>query len=214
MELFGGLLKPGEAGVIALRRELERRRDTWPRSTFGSDAQPPATYVYRGGADMCLRHGRSFKGRVCPEEYRDLVGPNGRCYANALAACQAHPELRYFEGYYSWGRGHFTSHGWAVAPDDGVVELSIETWLLDEFHGPDGQSIMPAPTWTYWGVEFGAELVDWHLHDDAGPHELPMLDRTRDDFRDDRARSRGLDMTQSHDFPILKVSYDPGRTQL
>jgi hypothetical protein len=206
-ELFGGLLKPGDAGMTALRLELERRRDS-----YGSEFPRPP-YVFRGGADMCLRHGESFKGRVTPEKWRHLMGENGRCYINALTAAEAHPELRYFEGYYSWGKGHFTSHGWVV-DDEGVVELSIETWLLENFHDKNGGPILPAPVWSYWGVEFDPRLVRWHVDDPAAPRELPMLDRTKDDHRDDRARARGLDMTQSHDFPILKVPYSPGRTSL
>jgi hypothetical protein len=137
-ELFGGLLKPGDAGMTALRLELERRRDS-----YGSEFPRPP-YVFRGGADMCLRHGESFKGRVTPEKWRHLMGENGRCYINALTAAEAHPELRYFEGYYSWGKGHFTSHGWVV-DDEGVVELSIETWLLENFHDKNGGRSCPRP---------------------------------------------------------------------
>lgn len=207
-DLFGGILKPGEAGLIALRRELERRRIDYVRRF----PRPP--YVYAGGADLCLRHGQGFIGQDCPEEYRHLVGPNGRCYLNALNAALSTPELRYFEGYYCWGKGLFTSHGWCVAPDGGAVELSIESWKLAEFYDKHGAPILPITHWTYWGVELSPALVNWHLHDPAGPLELPMMDRSEDDARDDFVRSRGFDMTQNHDFSILKVPYDPHRTQL
>lgn len=203
-ELFGGLLKPGEAGVLALRRELERRRETWTKG---------APYVYRGGADLCLRFGQSFHGRVTPERYRHLTGTNGRCYVNALEACEQDPTLRYFEGYYTWGRGHFTSHGFCV-DDEGVVELSVETWALDNFLSSTGAPIMPVETWTYWGVEFSPRLVRWHLDDPAGPKELPMMDRAPTDSTDPVSLMRGYDMTQSHDFPVLQHPYKPGRERL
>lgn len=207
--LFDGLIKPGEGGVAALRLELQRRWATHK----GRFPRPP--YVYRGGADLCLRYGHPFNGRVTPEKWRHLSGENGRCYVNALEAAEAEPSLRYFEGYYSWGKGHFTSHGW-VADDEGVVELSVETWRLREegVHDKHGAKILPCEVWTYWGVEFDPALIRWHLDDTSGPRELPMLDRTPDDDYDPEAAMRSLDMTQSHDFPVLKVPYDVGRTSL
>lgn len=208
-ELFGGILKPGEAGMAALRLELERRRKVrW-------DLFPAPPYVYRSGADLCLRHGESFIGRVCPEPYRQHVGANGHCYLNAMLACQADPELRYFEGYYSWGKGfRWASHGWCVAPDGGVVELSVETWRLDEYHDVGGGGILPTERWAYYGVEFDVELVHWHALDPSGPEELPMLDRSREEQTDPAALSRGWQMEQGHDFPVLKVPYDLGRKSL
>lgn len=205
--LFDGLIKPGEGGVAAMRLELQRRRDSEYARRFDGG------YVYRGGADLCLRHGQSFTGRVTPEKWRHLQGENGRCYINALDAAEADPSLRYFEGYYSWGKGHFTSHGWVV-DDEGVVELSVETWAIHDegVHDKSGAKILPVGVWTYWGVEFDPALIRWHMDD--GPRELPMLDRTPDDARDHEAVMRGMNFTQSHDFPVLKVPYDLGRTSL
>lgn len=154
-DLFGGLIKPGVGGRTALRLELDRRR------AAHGHRFPAPEYTYRGGADMCLRHGQDFNGRITPEEYRHLSGPNMRCYMNTLEACEADRSLRYFEGYYSWGKGHFTSHAWCVGPDDGVVELSVETWRVHEgeVHDKRGGRILPPAVWTYWGIECDVALL-------------------------------------------------------
>jgi hypothetical protein len=199
-ELGDDTLKPGKGAELALRRELETRREKWERHG----------YFYRGAGDLLLQHGRFFTGRVLPDEYAHLRGPRALCFGNAMEAVQADPSLTYYEGVYSTGGGHFTTHGWCVAPDGGVVELTYPTdpEEHEEIVAQTGGAILPAEHWGYWGVPFAIELVDWHFHQPN--HGLPMIDRSHRDG--DHAPH--LDVSELHDFPILKVPYDPARTSL
>lgn len=206
MSFLGGIDLSG-AAKLALTRELEsRRRAVAERFALGKG------YVYRGGADLCLQHGKYRPGRILPDDYRHLSGLDGRtCYYDALRAALADPTVRYCEGYAAVGRGHFISHAWCIAPDDGVLEVryptdeAIATVTLPTLVTP------PPQKWSYWGVTFRAELVEAHT---VAPLHLGMLDRSRAEELDMLTRFTEDEVITTHDFPILKVPYDPERTTL
>lgn len=202
MALFGGLLKPGEGGELALRRELERRVTTWSHTG----------YLYRGGGDYILKHGSFYQGRALPDEYADLQGPMAQCFWNALTAAKSHPDLRYCEGVYSTGSTSPTPHAWCVGPDDRLVEVTFPTrdgqW--EDAIDMKGMPIMAPEHHAYMGVIFRTELMDW-FSDTYG--EMCMFDRPTADS----LRFSGLtpdEVAQAHDWPILKVAYDPDRVSL
>lgn len=197
---FSDLIKPGEAAQMALRRELERRRQLWSGG---------AEYVYAGAGDMILRHGEFFPGAELPEQYASSAYQETQCFVNALAAAEQHPELRYFEGVYSMGNGHFTPHAWCVDPDGNVVEVTVPTTNLERYNDHRGLPMLPLQQWAYAGLEFSPAYVMAHLEQ----HGLPMLDRPAADKQE--YASLGLDMEDhDHDFPVLKVVYDPKRATL
>lgn len=197
MGLFDDVLKPGQGAAVAVKRELELRRDKWSRPG----------YHYRGGADFLLRHGQAWNGRVLPDSYDHLIGPEAQCFNNALAAAEADPSLRYVEGYYiAGGFGYAKNHAWVIDQDDQVVELTLETRDLEGATFV-GSRLPPTPpdTWVYYGAVFDPRFVRSHA-DHLG---LPMFDRPLDDILS------GDPGTQNgHDFPLLKVPFDPARRSL
>lgn len=200
---FRDLIPPGEGGRAALQRELEERRKRWDKPG----------YRYRGAGDLLLQHGETFTGRDLPEEYVHLMGPPSRCFDTALAAALATPGLRLFEGVYSTGGGHFTPHGWCVAPDGGVLELTYPTrdragYLPGDLAGIPGAKVLDPEHWVYCGVEIQPELVRWCL--DEGSIEVPLMDRPAADQR----YAHALDVEDYGDHPFLKVPYDPARTRI
>jgi hypothetical protein len=191
-------LAPGDGTRLALRRELERRVAAWDR---------PGSWAYRGSADLLLQHGEFFVGREVPEEYAELVGAVGGCFENAADAAEARPELRYFQGVYSTGSAHYTPHGWCVAPDGGVVEV---TWPTRNLHSNmrDASSNLPVAQPDrigYWGVEMRPELMRWFAEHVGGQC---LLDRPAADA----AEARGdWDLSESEDLPLLRHRYDKTR---
>lgn len=204
--LDGVLPDPAVRVRHTLTRDLElRRSDERAAARFSG-------YRYRGGADFVLREGKFWRGRMLPEQYEPLVGPMSLCFANALAACDADPSLRYCEGYMTSGAGKPIVHGWCVAPDGGVVEVTLPATPEAHARSIDINSYLPfvpPDRWSYYGVTFDTALV--HAHDDT--HGLPMLDRSYAELTAQSKLSH-LDMSEVHDFPILKVPYDPNRTEL
>lgn len=206
MTFLGGIDLSG-AAKIALTRELESRRTGADRFALGRG------YVYRGGADLCLKHGKYRPGRELPDAYAHLHGLNGQtCYFDALDAARADSTVRYCEGYATVGHGMFISHAWCVAPDDGVLEVRYPQGSKWRSARLPGQALLPPERWSYWGVTFRTELVLEHTEH---PLHLGLLDRSRAEEQDMLARGFGEDTTiTTHDYPILKVSYDPERTAL
>lgn len=207
MGLFDDVLKPGDGNRIAMERELERRRALWVRPG----------YVYRGAGDLLLRHGQFYGGREVPDEYKHLVGPESRCFGNALAAAEQDSSLRYCEGIYSPGAsGVFLTHGWCVAPDGGLVELTYPTTEVHRYRDPRteldlNRPLTPVETWGYWGVIVHANYARHHEQ----AYSLPMLDRDQGEQEDNIRRGGDpADCENVHDFPILKVPYDPDRRSL
>jgi hypothetical protein len=207
MSFLGGL-DLGNPAEQALRRDLEmRRNDERVARRFSG-------YHYRGGADLVLREGRFWPGRVLPEQHRHLCGPMSYCFANSLAACQADPSLTYCEGYCTSGFGTAIVHGWCIAPDGGVVDLTLPC-----FDGAERDRYLAARTglpflhpskWAYYGVTFATSLVE--QHDQFNDYGLPMLDRSYAELT--LETSAQIDTSEVHDFPILKVPYDPNRQEL
>jgi hypothetical protein len=197
---------PADRVRRALINDLElRRKDERAAARFFS-------YAYRGSADMILQHGRFFSGRAIPEKYVPLRGAPQNCFGNATLACEQDPELRYFLGVYTTGFGTPSLHAWAVAPDNGVVELTLPT-LPDELaiaHSADLHMPFLAPEhWGYYGVQFRVELMRAYLKMTDG---FPPFDRSYAEVAE--RHSEDYADRPGDDFPILKVPYDPNRTEL
>lgn len=204
MSLFGGidLGTPADRNRLVLTRELELRRDRWTRDT-----------LYRGGADLCLQHGKFRSGRVLPDEYRHLHGLSGvTCYFDALLAAKRDPSLRYCEGYAGTGHGDFISHAWCIAPDDGVLEMRYPTGTQWASTRTPNLPTLPPEHWAYWGVTFTTELVAAY---DAR-YGLGMFDRSAREVADMRGMGIPDEEIGSVDgpWPMLTVPYDPNRKDL
>lgn len=198
-------LQPGDAGRMALKSELESRRSQWGKPG----------YHYRGAGDFLLQHGEWWNGRELPEEFEPLTGETRECFANAWQAADQVPHLAYVEGVYATGDGHFTPHGWCVdTRDGGIVELTYPTKNFGNMRNRRGNPILPPAHWSYVGVRFRLELIEWHCN----THGLPMLDRPAADHADaGRVKAElGIDLNlqEEHDWPILKVPYEPNRVDL
>jgi hypothetical protein len=199
MSLFEELgLKPGDGNITALKKELELRRNTWSRPG----------YVYRGAGDFILQHGEFWNGVPLPEEWAHLRGEESACFANALAAAESNPELRYVEGMYAVGAGHYTPHAWCLAPDGTLLELTLPTYDTHRYHDRRGLTFLPPESWAYGGVVFPElKFVQWH-NDHYG---LPMFNRPAQDAE---AAGDVLDLEESHDFPVFKLPFDPNRKEM
>lgn len=204
MGLFGDILPPVETRVEqTLRRNLELRRKQRPERWTG--------YAYQGAADLLLREGKFYPARETPDVYKHLRGAPNECFSNAVYAVTADPSLRYCEGVYNTGFGESVTHGWCIAPDGGVVELTFPTdpeILKISFHGRTGMPLMPLEHWAYWGVTYHIELAAKAMETIG----LPLLDRSGGELRENVGSP--WDMTESHDYPILKLPYDPNRKDL
>jgi hypothetical protein len=188
-------IKPGEANRLALERELKRRAEEW--------AYRPG-YLYRGSAELLLRHGEFFVGRPIPEEYEHLVGQMGGCFDNAATAAEQCPELRYFQGLYSTGGAHFTPHGWCVAPDGGVVEVTWPTRNLTDMHNKvTGFPVQEPDRVGYWGIEIRPELMRWCFE---RWNNQCLLDRPSMDLAMDAEA-----FAEADDLPLLRHPYNPTR---
>lgn len=204
--LFGGLLgDPAERNEIVLRRDLELRRDGGPAGRWDG-------YAYRGSADLLLQHGRFQPGRRLPERWQHHFGQPSQCYINALLAAEDNPELTYCEGVYWTGQSHGRSHAWCLDPDGELVEVTFPTdeATLAVARSRYNLPYLPPERWGYWGVTFAAELVQEHLD---RLDSLPMFDRPLGELADPDM-PEWLDMSEPHDYPILKVPYDPNRRHL
>jgi hypothetical protein len=202
MPLFDEVLSEGSSfGKLALERELHTRIDAFNRQGRAGE------YLYRGAGDLLIQHGSYYTGRALPEQYRHLKGEQRECFWNSLGACEADPTLRYVEGVFSSGAGVYTTHAWCIDPAGELLDVTMPTWDLSRYvDGLTGMGFMPVEKWSYWGCIFDTELVRWHS-DNLG---MPMLDRGAAD-----KRFHGyIDVDEEHDWPILKVPYDPKRKSL
>ena len=196
------------AAELAIRRDLElRRKDPRVADRF-------YRYHYQGGADMCLREGTYFPGRVRPEKYAELVGEAGKCYGNSLRACWRDDHLVYVEGYCTTSAGLPFSHGWCIERGTtNVVDLTLpcgEDQLDRYLHSKTRLPILHPSKWAYFGVTFSTELVMDHDHHIG----LPMLDRSFAEGHEASLRPNPDDYAEPHDNPILKRPYDHTRTSL
>lgn len=219
---FSDLVKPGEGGRLALQAELERRRDGWTRPG----------YHYKGAGDFLLREGRHygppveiaadewFGGPVgSRESSAGTGGPHGTCFVNALKYAEAEG-LRYCEGLYSLA-GSFIAHAWVLTPDDRPLEVTHQDYLGNGVKAVNFAltPFLPAERWAYWGAVFSTEFVRWHAEnvgrDEDGDPTYCILDRAP--HEEIERRQFGLPsegFRDVHDFPVLKVPYDPARTSL
>jgi hypothetical protein len=84
-------------------------------------------------------------------------------------------------------------------------ELPYPTRDLEDKFDSQGGPILTPEHWGYWGVILHPRLVQWTM-DTIG---MPNLERPPGDT------STGItDIQDGHDFPLLKVAYDPHRTDL
>lgn len=203
--LFGGL----DMGTAAIRNERVLRADLELRRSAGKTSGRWEEYQYDGVADLLLQHGQFYAGRQIPERYAHLMGEESMCFHNAAQAAMAEPSLRYCEGCYWTGQGYAMAHAWCVAPDGGMVEVTLPS-------DPETVAIMrtrvdlPFLTpehWAYWGAIFTVELAREHM-DRFGQ---PMLDRSPAEVL--RAPDH-IDVSQPHPFPVLQLPYDPNRKSL
>lgn len=198
------LLKPGEGAQIALRADLEVRRET---------CEPQPGWLYRGAGDYLLKHGQFYTGRELPDQYAPQFGGINNCFENAVLAAGTDPSLRYVEGVYA-AYGGFTPHAWCIDPDGQVVEL---TWPTRPEHGTDGakddfmgMGLVAPERMAYCGVIFPVEFMVWfgETYGEWCLFDRPAIDK-------DKRFTKHLDMSQpDHGFPVLKVPYDPARTSL
>lgn len=195
----------------AFTNELKARRD---HAVANGRFRASDGYVFRGGADLVLKHGHYSPGRYLPSEWDHVRGEPNCCYSNALAAVQADPRLRYCEGYYHCGKGVPVSHGWLIGPDGKVVDATHPANFPELAgrcaDGETGYPYLPPERWAYYGVTFATALV--LEHDQT--HGLPILDRSQREITDNLRDGEPWDMSEIHDFPLLKVAYDPNRQEL
>jgi hypothetical protein len=145
-------------------------------------------FFYRGGADLLLSHGSYYSGRRRPSEYNDLVGMHYCCFRNSADAASADTALRYCEGLLAVG-GRIGAHAWCLDPDDLVVDV---TEAPEQWGAPE--------RWGYHGAVFSAQLALRYMAS-IGAYTAALLD--------------GLDEGDPReDWPILRVPYDAGRTEL
>lgn len=168
-----------------VQRVLRARRRAWRHDGF----------VYRGGADLLLRHGRAYRPRRPPDKHRHLVGPRNLCYRNAAAAALAEPALRYCEGVLVTGLA-VHSHAWCLGSRGGVVEVTL----------PDEPGFTG---WRYFGAVFAPELALEYMAS-IGAYSAPLLDGASDE---DVNLPAGLAAVADDrdDWPILSLPYSPDR---
>jgi hypothetical protein len=196
--LFDQLASPEKRQEAILRKVLEERRRQWTRPTY-----------YLGAGDLLLRHGRFYTGRELPSAYQAMRGPTGRCFDNALAACRADPSLRYCEGVYGYGQGHYTPHAWAIDIRGELLELTVPTDPAMIATGRDGETLQPMvqlERWGYWGVVIHPDYVEAqnNADDQVGVLDRPTYDETLG------TDPEGTDERREH-FPIYTYPYIPDR---
>lgn len=204
--IFDLLGSPVERQETVLRKALEARRDAWTHTDKG--------YLYRGGGDYLLRHGQFFSGAQLPGEYDVFMGTEGNCFENTLHACEANLTIRYFEGVYTVGAGHYTPHAWGVTPDGRLLEFTYPTDPELLATGREYRShlpILPFEHWGYWGVEFNPIFVRsyWYTHNGVGADgqaHVGILDRPTQDTEENSVEWRD-------DWPIFSYPYDLRRTE-
>lgn len=209
--LFGGL----DMGTAAIRNERVLRADLELRRSAGKTSGRWEEYQYDGVADLLLQHGQFYAGRQIPERYAHLMGEESMCFHNAAQAAMEEPSLRYCEGCYWTGYGFASSHAWCVDEDGALVEVTLPTdpetvrRMCFRGHGPhDGTLPALNPEhWGYFGVLLTPELAFAHF--EKFDSYAPMFDRSPGEMATAR-----VDLTSPHDFPLLKVPYDPQRTTL
>lgn len=84
-----------------------------------------------------LVNGAWFEGRASVKDYPSAVKwrrkhkpQGGKCFQNAREFCLAHPEAKYFEGYYLIFETP-EAHGWVVMPDGKVLDFTHEAVIRD-----------------------------------------------------------------------------------
>ena len=138
----------------------------------------------------------------------------GKCFSAAIFAADAHPELWYCEGYATTGFGYPFVHGWCEDAA-GVVELTCPDPKLvpNAINARTMMPYLPRERWGYIGVRFTRELAHYFGDGDMADTglALPLIDRGR---HEQALHAGQEDYTSPHDYPILKLPYDPNRTTI
>lgn len=170
---FATAIAPGLGNRHALVKDLALRQARERASS------PPRSWLYYGIGDYMLAHGKSYGGRVLPDAYEHLRGPETECHPNSIRAAQQDRSLRYFTGFYLVGlrAGH---HSWCMDAENNVVEVTYPTkdvepgTITSEVPGGPGVPWLPPAHWAYFGLEFNVDFVQ-ALLDHYGFY-LPILD--------------------------------------
>ncbi len=199
--LFDALPKPEERQKAVLMKALETRRDRWPHPGF----------VYQGGGDLLLQHGQFYSGRILPDQYAHHKGQVGQCFMNALTAAQEDSTLRYVEGVYTIGHGHYTPHAWCIDPAGELLEVTLPMEHIDVgIEASSGLPILPPEHWGYWGAVFHPEYVQAVF--DAQDGSVGLLDRPAHDATDPLTFGRVGEWRD--DWHVLRVPYDANRKSI
>jgi arylamine N-acetyltransferase len=121
-------------------------------------------------------NGKWFEGRANVRNYSQAMywrrkhrpQPN-RCFQNAREYCLAHPESRYFEGYYTIFESTM-DHAWIVLEDGMVLDFTHEA-VIQKLKKDKGEVHITPPL--YLGVEVPHDQLAV-LHGSVGPNE-PIL---------------------------------------
>lgn len=200
--IFDAIPTAAERQKAVLQRALQARRSAWAHADKG--------YLYLGGGDLLLRHGQFFSGEELPSQYAQYYGAEGRCFENTLDACEADPTIRYYEGVYAIGSGHYTPHAWGVTPDGHLLEFTMPTDPEMIALGLEHRTKLPmlsVESWGYWGVEFNATFVRayWDSHQEG---HVGILDRPSQDGAEKENTAEWRDH-----WPIFTYRYEAGRTK-
>lgn len=203
---------PAERNFATFTRELQLRAS---QNVLANRFPRSEGYLYSGGgADFLLKHGKFYPGRQLPERYEHLLGVESECFNNALVAAETMPELQYCEGYVMTGHGYAFNHGWCVAPDGGVVEVTVpsDPESIKRYKNEEHLPFMPVETWAYYGVTVAASFMRavWDWPDETW--DLPLFDRHSQERM--RTSLSGEEMGEPTAYPFLKLPYDPTRSQL
>lgn len=201
---FLGLPSPAQRQEKILRKALELRVKLWPHGD---------NFLYRGAGDLLLKHGKFYSGRALPDQYKPLKGEMNGCFDNALDATAADPSLRYCEGVYTTGAGHYTQHAWCLDPNGALLEMTYPTEpaliaLATDYH--TGRPVLPPEHWAYWGAVFHPDYVrEVRIAQDG----MNVLDRPVHDklYAADEALDVGEPRT---DWPLYHYPYSPDRRTL
>jgi len=129
-------------------------------------------------------HGKWFEGRASVKDYPKAIywrrkhkpQPN-RCFQNAREYCLAHPEARYFEGYYMITESPI-DHGWIVQEDGKVLDFTHEAVIQKLKREKEKVHVAPP---LYVGIEIPHEwLAELHV---AVEENQPILDLYRKSLR-------------------------------
>ena len=122
-------------------------------------------------------NGTWFEGRANVRDYPSAVKwrrkrrpQGGHCFQNAREFCLAHPNARYFEGFYLISETPL-AHGWVVMEDGRVLDFTHEAVIRDLTKEKAEVNVRPP---LYLGIEIPHVQLS-ELHESNEPNE-PILE--------------------------------------